>query len=195
MFHKYLLLSEKEFFAACVLPFPVSFRRAEKPASICQTAPRGCAGRSVPAFLRTSCTVCRSVFQPDKEYGHSHAYDKGGNANYHIRSCAVPQQHRAVALRYRRYAGCLYASEKNADTGQKKQAAQCQAGKQPGFIPLSVLPCPASDLPHPGFRLTGHPIPSLHSVFREKPLYLLKDIKSEILPPKTKISSKTFQKI
>ena len=119
----------------------------------------------VHRFFRAPCTFCRSVFQSDTEYGHRHANDKGSNANDHIRPRAVPQQHPAVAFCYRHDPRCLYASEKNADTGQKKQAAQCQAGKQSDFISLSVLPCPASYLSHPGFRLTSHPITSLHVVF------------------------------
>ncbi|MCI6255381.1 MAG: hypothetical protein MR648_02100 [Clostridiales bacterium] len=148
-----------------------------------------CAGVSVLASFRTVCTVCCSAFQSDTEYGHRYANDKGGNANDDICPCAVPQQHPAVAVGYRRYARCLYAPEKNADTGQKKQAAQCQAGKQPGFIPLSVLPCSASYLPHPGFRLTGHPINLPPYDFQGmQSLYFLKDMKSKILPPQTTIS-------
>jgi hypothetical protein len=136
------------------------------------------------------------LFASDADHGHCHTHRESRDTDYNVCTCASLQQHRAIAVRYGGETARLYLPQKNADTCKEKQTAYAQGEKHTSFAPLSVLPRSSPDLQHPAPRSAGH-VQCLPSLFvteaGKQPLYLLKDRKPKILPPKSEFLQKKIE--
>jgi len=136
-------------------------------------------------------------FASDADHGHCHTCRESRDTDYNVCTCASLQQHRAIAVRYGGETARLYLPQKNADTRKEKQTAHAQGEKHTSFAPPSVLPRSSPDLRHPNPRSAGHAQCLLSFFVTEagkQPLYLLKDRKTKILPPKIKKISKKLSR-